>query len=64
MRYGEPSTKQPWKSLAGTGMGVCYLLPLYQYSATTTASSFDEVFRVLGTWRNQPELRLVSCLSR
>lgn len=36
------------------------LLPLYpQYSATTTASSFDEVFRVLGTWRNQPELRLV-----
>jgi protoporphyrin/coproporphyrin ferrochelatase len=30
-----------------------------QYSATTTASSFDEVFRVLSTWRDQPELRLV-----
>ena len=35
-------------------------MPLYpQSSATTTASRFDAVFRVLGTWRDQPELRLI-----
>ena len=60
MRYGEPSTKEVLESLQEQGMERLLLLPMYpQYSATTTASSFDEVFRVLGTWRNQPELRLV-----
>jgi len=60
MRYGQPSTTEALKALRDQGMERLLLLPLYpQYSATTTASSFDEVFRVLGTWRNQPELRLV-----
>lgn len=60
MRYGEPSTQQALDILRNQGMERLLLLPLYpQYSATTSASSFDEVFRVLGTWRNQPELRLV-----
>ena len=60
MRYGQPSTQDVLKSLKEQGMERLLLLPLYpQYSATTTASSFDEVFRVLGTWRDQPELRLV-----
>ncbi|HQT21433.1 MAG TPA: ferrochelatase, partial [Polynucleobacter sp.] len=60
MRYGEPSTQQALEALQKQGMERLLLLPLYpQYSATTSASSFDEVFRVLGTWRNQPELRLV-----
>ena len=60
MRYGEPSTEEVLKSLKAQGMERLLLLPLYpQYSATTTASSFDEVFRVLSTWRDQPELRLV-----
>ena len=60
MRYGKPSTQEALASLQAQGMERLLLLPLYpQYSATTTASSFDEVFRVLGTWRNQPELRLV-----
>ncbi len=60
MRYGKPSTQEVLESLKEQGMERLLLLPLYpQYSATTTASSFDEVFRVLGTWRNQPELRLV-----
>jgi ferrochelatase len=60
MRYGEPSAQQALESLKAQGMERLLLLPLYpQYSATTTASSFDEVFRVLSTWRDQPELRLV-----
>ncbi len=60
MRYGQPSTAEALQALQDQGMERLLLLPLYpQYSATTTASSFDEVFRVLGTWRNQPELRLV-----
>ena len=60
MRYGEPSAQQALESLRAQGMERLLLLPLYpQYSATTTASSFDEVFRVLSTWRDQPELRLV-----
>ena len=60
MRYGKPSTQDVLESLKAEGMERLLLLPLYpQYSATTTASSFDEVFRVLSTWRNQPEMRLV-----
>ena len=60
MRYGQPSTQSALEGLKAQGMERLLLLPLYpQYSATTTASSFDEVFRVLGTWRDQPELRLV-----
>ncbi len=60
MRYGKPSTQEILEGLKERGMERLLLLPLYpQYSATTTASSFDEVFRVLSTWRNQPELRLV-----
>jgi len=60
MRYGKPATQEVLESLKAQGMERLLLLPLYpQYSATTTASSFDEVFRVLGTWRDQPELRLI-----
>ena len=60
MRYGKPSAQEALESLKAQGMERLLLLPLYpQYSATTTASSFDEVFRVLSTWRDQPELRLV-----
>ena len=60
MRYGKPSTQEVLESLKEQGMERLLLLPLYpQYSATTTASSFDEVFRVLSTWRSQPELRSV-----
>ena len=60
MRYGEPSTQSVLEGLKAQGMERLLLLPLYpQYSATTTASSFDEVFRVLKSWRDQPELRLV-----
>ncbi len=60
MRYGNPSMESVLERLRDAGMERLLLLPLYpQYSATTTASTFDEVFRILSSWRNQPELRLV-----
>jgi ferrochelatase len=46
MRYGKPATQEVLDGLKAEGMERLLLLPLYpQYSATTTASSFDEVFR-------------------
>ncbi len=60
MRYGKPSIPEVLKRFQEANVERLLLLPLYpQYSATTSASSFDEVFSVLKTWRNQPELRIV-----
>jgi len=60
MRYGKPAIADVLETFKASGVERLLVLPLYpQYSATTTASSFDEVFRVLSTWRNQPELRLI-----
>jgi len=60
MRYGNPSIEQAMSELRSKGMRRLLVLPLYpQYSATTTASIFDEVFRVLSGWRWVPELRLI-----
>ncbi len=60
MRYGKPSIEAAMRELRSKGMRRLLVLPLYpQYSATTTASIFDEVFRVLKGWRWVPELRLI-----
>jgi ferrochelatase len=60
MRYGNPSIESVMEALRRQGTEQILLLPLYpQFSGTTTATAFDEAFRVLSTWRNQPELRLV-----
>lgn len=60
MRYGQPSIEWAMKRLEQQGVDRLLVLPLYpQYSATTTASTFDEIFRVMKTWRNQPALRLI-----
>ncbi len=60
MRYGNPSIEGAMDELRSKGMRRLLVLPLYpQYSATTTASIFDEVFRVLTGWRWVPELRLI-----
>lgn len=60
MRYGKPSIESVMNELKEQGLERLLVLPMYpQYSAATTASSFDEIFRVLKSWRNQPELRLV-----
>jgi len=58
MRYGNPSLASALEELSDCDRIV--VLPLYpQYSATTTASTFDAVFHVLKTWRRVPELRTI-----
>jgi ferrochelatase len=59
MRYGNPSIKQRIEALAAQGCGRLLLVPLYpQYSAATSATVCDEVFRVLADMRAQPTLRV------
>jgi protoporphyrin/coproporphyrin ferrochelatase len=60
MRYGNPSTEAAIGRLAAKGCTRLIVLPLYpQYSASTTATACDEVFRVLKLMRWQPTLRVV-----
>jgi len=61
MRYGNPSVGSALADLRRANARRLLVLPLYpQYSATTTASTFDAVTRELSTWRWVPELRFVS----
>ncbi|VAW77668.1 Ferrochelatase, protoheme ferro-lyase [hydrothermal vent metagenome] len=60
MRYGSPSIEAGLEQLRQCGARRLLVLPLYpQYSATTTASVFDEVTRVLAGWRRVPGLRFI-----
>jgi ferrochelatase len=59
MRYGNPSIASRIDALMAQGCGRLLVVPLYpQYSAATSATVCDEVFRVLGKMRAQPTLRL------
>jgi len=61
MRYGNPSIKSGLEALRLAGARRLLVLPLYpQYSATTTASVFDEVTNVLQSWRWLPDLRIIN----
>ena len=61
MRYGNPSIESALNELKQKNVRRLLVVPLYpQYSATTTASTFDEVTRVLQSWRWIPELRFVN----
>jgi ferrochelatase len=61
MRYGNPSIESRLIDLMGRGCDRILLMPLYpQYSATTTATVCDEVFRVLSRMRRQPALRIAA----
>ncbi|WJW74985.1 ferrochelatase [Thiohalobacter sp. IOR34] len=60
MRYGRPSIEDGLEELRAAGARRLLVLPLYpQYSATTTASTFDAVSAVLQRWRWLPALRFV-----
>lgn len=60
MRYGNPSIKNALFNLKEAGAQRLLVLPLYpQYSATTTASTFDAIADELKTWRWIPEFRMV-----
>jgi protoporphyrin/coproporphyrin ferrochelatase len=59
MRYGNPSIRAGIEALTARGCDRLLVVPLYpQYSAATSATVCDEVFRVLGGMRAQPTLRV------
>src|SRR5215468_239406 len=59
MRYGNPSIKAGIESLTARHCERILVVPLYpQYSAATSATVCDEVFRVLTSLRAQPTIRV------
>jgi protoporphyrin/coproporphyrin ferrochelatase len=59
MRYGNPSIRSRIDALMAQGCDRLLVVPLYpQYSAATSATVCDEVFRVLADMRVQPTLRV------
>src|SRR5215475_200017 len=59
MRYGNPSIASRVTELYNQGCERLLVIPLYpQYSAATSATVCDEVFRVLTGLRRQPTLRI------
>jgi protoporphyrin/coproporphyrin ferrochelatase len=59
MRYGNPSIASRINALTAQGCERLLVMPLYpQYSAATSATVCDEVFRVLAGMRAQPTLRV------
>ena len=59
MRYGNPSIRSRIDALMVQGCDRLLVVPLYpQYSAATSATVCDEVFRVLSEKRAQPTLRV------
>ncbi len=59
MRYGNPSIASRINALTAQGCDRLLVVPLYpQYSAATSATVCDEVFRVLAEMRAQPTLRV------
>jgi protoporphyrin/coproporphyrin ferrochelatase len=60
MRYASPSIASQLEKLTARGCDRILVMPLYpQYSAATTATVADEVFRYLMTLRRQPALRIM-----
>jgi ferrochelatase len=60
MRYGNPSIASAVSRLTEAGCDRIVMLPLYpQYSATTTATANDKLFRALMTMRKMPTIRSV-----
>lgn len=60
MRYGNPSIESALDKLKAAHCDNVLVIPLYpQYAASTTASTMDEIGRVLSCIRNVPGIRLV-----
>lgn len=60
MRYGNPSIKSAVNRLAAQGCDRIVAFPLYpQYSATTTATANDQLYRALMKMRWQPTVRSI-----
>ena len=59
MRYGNPSIRSRVEALVAQNCDRILVVPLYpQYSAATSATVCDEVFRVLAGMRSQPTIRV------
>jgi ferrochelatase len=59
MRYGNPSIRSRLAALTAQGCDRILVVPLYpQYSAATSATVCDEVFRAAARMRAQPTLRI------
>lgn len=60
MRYGEPSFESVIDELIGSGVDRLIVLPLYpQNSATTCATSFHHLSRVLTHYRHLPSIHFI-----
>lgn len=60
MHYGNPTIKSGLERLHEQQVKKIVILPMFpQYSATTTAVTFDQVANVLKKWRKLPELELI-----
>lgn len=60
MRYGKPSINQALDKLQDAKVKKIIILPLYpQFSATTSASTFDAASLSLKSWRDIPELQFM-----
>ncbi len=58
MRYGSPSIESQLESLRSRGCDrICIIALFPQYSSTTSASVYDEVFRLLMKMQWQPAIR-------
>jgi protoporphyrin/coproporphyrin ferrochelatase len=61
MRYGNPSISAGLERLRQANARRIIVLPLYpQYSATTSASTFDAIAKTLQQWRWLPDLEFIS----
>lgn len=62
MRYGNPSLESALDRLLTENIERLLVLPLYpQYSASTTASTFDQLARILMRRRNLPGFEFIRC---
>ncbi|MGH1471188.1 MAG: ferrochelatase [Cellvibrionaceae bacterium] len=62
MRYGNPSMASVLEKLRSKGVQKLVVLPLYpQYSAASTASTFDALAADFSNQRWLPELRFINC---
>lgn len=61
MRYGKPAIAQALNELRAHAVKRIIILPLYpQYSAATTASTYDAVAATLKNWRAIPAIQLLN----
>lgn len=61
MRYGNPKLSSVLSEFRQKNVRRLLILPMYpQYSATTTAATFDAIANVLKKWRWLPEIRMIN----